>query len=174
MKLEPNKLKYVVNYERCFSVNNNVLKFNISENSIVSRKLIIDHMKCHNLSLQSFPIKNNFLKSVRSSRQRYEQYLREMQQCKCQNEKIDQLKIINKEISEMKGAISDNKRITENLNAQFLQLTDEAEKQKDLLKTKELLSKGNGLKRKSCEKLEENKQLEEVLTFLQEKRKKVT
>ena len=174
MKLEPNKLKYVVNYERCFSVNNNVLKFNISENLIVSRKLIIDHMKCHNLSPQSFPIKNDFLKSVRSSRQRYEQYLREMQQCKRQNEKVDQLKIINKEISEMKGAISDNKRITENLNAQFLQLTDEAEKQKDLLKTKELLSKGNGLKRKSCEKLEENKQLEEVLTFLQEKRKKVT
>ena len=37
------------NVERCFSVNNNVLKFNMSENSIVSRKLIIDHMKCHYL-----------------------------------------------------------------------------------------------------------------------------
>ena len=162
------------NVERCFSVNNNVLKFNMSENSIVSRKLIIDHMKCHNLSPQSFPITNDLLKSARSSRQRYEQYLREMQQCKRQNEKTDQLKIIDKEISELKGAISDNKRISENLNAQFLQLTDEAEKQKDLLKTKELLSKGNGLKWKSCEKLEGNKQLEEALKVLQEKRKKVT
>ena len=145
------------NVERCFSVNN-VLKFNMSENSIVSRKLIIDHMKCHNLSPQSFPITNDLLKSVCSSRQRYAQYLRGMQQCKRQNEKTDQLKIIDKEIYELKGAISDNKRISENLNAQFLQLTDEAEKQKDLLKTKELFSKGNGLKRKSCEKLEENKQ----------------
>ena len=113
------------NVERCFSVNSNVLKFNMSENSIVSRKLIIDHMKCHNLSPQSFPITNDLLKSVRSSRQRYEQYLREMQQCKRQNEETDQLKIIDKEISELKGAISDNKRISENLNAQFLQLTDE-------------------------------------------------
>ena len=91
-----------------------------------------------------------------------------MQQCKHQNEKTDQLKIIDKEISELKGAIS------ENLNAQFLQLTDEAEKQKDLLKTKELLSMVNCLKRKSYEKLEENKQLEEALKVLQEKRKKVT
>ena len=97
-----------------------------------------------------------------------------MQQCKQQNEKTDQLKIIDKEISELKGAISDNKRISEHLNAQFLQLTDEAEKQKDLLKTKELLSKGKGLKWKSCEKLELNKQLEEALKVLQEKRKKVT
>ena len=63
------------NVERCFSVNNNVLKFNMSENSIVSRKLTIDHIKCHNLSPQSFPITNDLLKSVRSSRQRYEQYL---------------------------------------------------------------------------------------------------
>ena len=41
------------NVERCFSVNNNVLKFSMSENSIVSRKLIIDHMNVttfhHNL-----------------------------------------------------------------------------------------------------------------------------
>ena len=162
------------NVERCFSVNNNILKFKMSENSIVSRKLIIDHMKCHNLLPQSFPITNDLFKSVHSSRQRYEQYLREMQQCKRQNETTDQLKIIDKEISEMKGAISDNKRISENFNAQFLQLTDEAEKQKDPLKTRELLSKGNGLKRKSCEKLEENKQLEEALKVLQEKRKKVT
>ena len=97
-----------------------------------------------------------------------------MQQCKRQNEKTDPLKMIDKEISELKGAISDNKRISENLNAQFLQLTHEAEKQKDLLKTKELLSKGNGLKWKSCEKSEESKQLEEALKVLQEKRKKVT
>ena len=48
------------NVERCFSVNNNVLKFNMSENSIVSRKLIIDHMKCHNLSPQFFQLQMIF------------------------------------------------------------------------------------------------------------------
>ena len=42
------------NVERCFSVNNSVLKCNMSEKSIMSRKLIIDHMKSHNL-LPVFP-----------------------------------------------------------------------------------------------------------------------
>ena len=41
------------NVERCFSVKNNILKCNMSEKSM-PRKLIIDHMKSHNLLLQSF------------------------------------------------------------------------------------------------------------------------
>ena len=44
------------NVERCFSVNKNVLKCNMSEKSIMSRKLIIDHLKSHNLLPQSFLI----------------------------------------------------------------------------------------------------------------------
>ena len=36
-------------------------------------------------------------------------------------------------------AISDNKKISEKLNEEFLRLADEAEKQNDFLKTKELL-----------------------------------
>ena len=52
------------NVERCFSVNNNVLKCDMSEKSIMSRKLIIDHMKSHNLLPQSFPITKSLLHSV--------------------------------------------------------------------------------------------------------------
>ena len=79
------------NVERCFSVNNNVLKFNMSENSVVSRKLIIDHMKCHNLSPQSFPITNDLLKSVRSSRQRHESNILE----RCSNANVKMRKLTN-------------------------------------------------------------------------------
>ena len=49
------------NVERCFSVNNNVLKCDMSEKSIMSRKLIIDHMKSHNLLPQSFLITKSLL-----------------------------------------------------------------------------------------------------------------
>ena len=80
---------------------------------------------------------------------------------------------MDKEISELKFAISDSKKISEKLNEEFLQLTDEAEKQNDFLKTKELLSKGNPLKRKSYEKLEDSKKREEALKVAQEKRKKI-
>ena len=145
----------------------------MSEKSIMSRKLIIDHMKSHNLLPQSFPITKSLLQSVRSSRQRYEQYLREREESKHQNEKTEPLKILDKEISELKCAISDNKKISEKLNEEFLRLRDEAEKQNDFLKTKELLSKGNSLKRKSYEKLEECNKLEEALKVVQEKRKKI-
>ena len=85
------------NVERCFSVNNNVLKCDMSEKSIMSRKLIIDHMKSHNLLPQSFHYKEAST-SVRSTRQRYEQYLRERQGSKHQNEKTGQLKILDKGI----------------------------------------------------------------------------
>ena len=150
------------NVERCFSVNNNALKCNMSEKSIMSRKLIIDHMKvttfCHSL-----PITKSLLQSARSSRQRYEQYLRERQESKLQNEKTEQLKILDKEIGELKCVISGNKKIREKLGEEFVRLPDEAEKQNNFLRTKELLSKGNSLKRKSYEKLEESRKREEAL-----------
>ena len=80
---------------------------------------------------------------------------------------------MDKEISKLKFAISDSKKISEKLNEEFLRLKDEVEKQNDFLKTKELLSKGNFLKRKLYEKLEESKKLKEVLTVVQERRKKI-
>ena len=83
------------------------------------------------------------------------------------------MKILDKEIGELKHAISDNKKISEKLNGEFLRLGDEAEKQNDFLKTKELLLKGNSLKKKSYEKLEESKKLEEALKDIQEKRMKI-
>ena len=72
-----------------------------------------------------------------------------------------------------KCAISDNKKFSEKLNEEFLRLTDEAKKQNDFLKTKELLSKDNSLKKKSHEKLEESKKLEQALKVVHEKRKKI-
>ena len=116
------------NVERCFSFNNNVLKCNMSGKSIMSRKLIIDHTKSHNLLPQSFPITRSLLHSVWYSRQRYEQYLREREESKHQNEKTVQLKILDKEIGELKCDTSDNKKISEKLNEEFLWLTDEVEK----------------------------------------------
>ena len=80
---------------------------------------------------------------------------------------------MDKEVGELKCAISDNKKISEKLNEEFLRLTDEAEKQNGFLKTKELLSKGNSVERKLYEKLEESKKLEEALKVIQRKRKKI-
>ena len=63
--------------EREFSMNNKVLNVNMHKISVTFCKLTIDHMNCHNLLAQSFPITKSLLKSVRCSRQRYQEFLRE-------------------------------------------------------------------------------------------------
>jgi len=124
-------------------------------------------MKSHDLLPHTMSILKNLLKSVRSSRQRYEEYKRMREKSKLNNKKDEQLKILDKEMKDVKSCISDNQNISENLNEDFLTLTDEAEQQKLLLKSKEILSKGNSLKCKAKEKLEYNKRLEDALKVLQ-------
>ena len=62
---------------RGFSVKNKVVNVNMHEISITSHKLIMDHINGHSLLSQSFPITNSLSKSVRCSRQRYQEFLRE-------------------------------------------------------------------------------------------------
>ena len=94
--------------ERGLSVNNKVLNVNLHEISITSRKLIIDHMNSHSLLPQSFPITKSLLKSVRCSRQRYQEFLREKESLWKQNAQCTQLAIIDKEIEEVKDSIAES------------------------------------------------------------------
>ena len=72
--------------ERAYSLHNIIPNFNLKDISIISRKLIIDHMKSNFLSPQMFPVTKFLLKSVRSPRQRYSEYLKEEQPKKKENE----------------------------------------------------------------------------------------
>jgi len=69
----------------------------------------------------------------------------------------------------MKGSIAENIKIGKHLHTEFLQLADEAEKQRSF----ELLAKGNALKRKSQGKQDEASKLEEALQVPQDKGKKI-
>ena len=69
----------------------------------------------------------------------------------------------------MKGSIAESIKISKNFHAEFLRLSDEAEKKRNF----ELLSKGDAWKRKSQEKQDEASKLEEALQVLQEKGKKI-
>ena len=50
--------------ERSFSVNNTVINVNISEDSIVAKKIIKDHMISNKLTPESVEITNKLLRSV--------------------------------------------------------------------------------------------------------------
>ena len=118
---------------------------------------------------QSFPITKSLLKSVRCSRQRYHEFLREKESLWKQNAQCTQLAIIDREIEEVKDSIAESTKISKNFHAEFPRLPEEAEKKRNF----ELLSKGNALKRKSQEKQDEASKLEEALQVLQEKRRKI-
>ena len=130
--------------ERGFRVNNKVLNVNMHEISITSCKLIIDHMNSPSLLPQSFPITKSLLKSVRCSRQRYQEFLREKEPLQKQNAQCTPLAIIYREIEEVKGIIGESIKISKNFHVEFLTLLDEPEKKRNF----KLLSKGNALKRK--------------------------
>ena len=71
-------------------------------------------------------------------------------------------------MEKVKGSIAESIKISKSFHAEFLRLSDVAEKKRNF----ELLSKGNALKRKSQEKQDEASKLEKALQVLQEKRKK--
>ena len=76
-----------------------------------------------------------------------------------QNTQCAQLAIIDKEMEKVKGSIAESIKISKSFHAEFLRLSDVAEKKRNF----ELLSKGDALKRKSQEKQDEASKLEETL-----------
>ena len=79
------------------------------------------------------------MKSVRYSRRRYQELLREKESLRKQNTQCAQLAIIDKEIEEVEGSIAESIKISKNFHAEFLRLSDEVEKKRNF----ELLPKGN-------------------------------
>ena len=125
-------------------------------------------MNSHTLLPRSVPVTKSLFKSVRCSRQRYQEFLGEKESLRKQNAQCVQLAIIDREIEKVKDSISESIKINKNFDAEFLRLSDEAEKKRNF----ELLSKGNAFKRKPQEKQDEASKLEKALQVLQEKRKK--
>ena len=97
---------------RVFGVNNKVLIINMREITITSCKLIIDQINSHSLLPQSFPITKSLLKSVRCSRQRYQEFLRDKELLRKQKAQCAQLAIIDKEIEEVKDSIAESIKIS--------------------------------------------------------------
>ena len=118
---------------------------------------------------QSSPITNSLLKSVRCSRQRYQELVREKESLRKQNAQCAQLAIIDRKIEKLKASIAQSIERSKYFRAEFLRCSDEAEKKRNF----ELLSKGNALKRKSQEKQDEASKLEEALQYSKRKEEKL-
>ena len=106
---------------------------------------------------------------MRCSRQKHQEFLKKKESLRKRNAQCTQLSIIDKEIEEVKDSIAESIKISKNFHGEFLRLSDEVEKKRNI----ELFSNGNASKRKSQEKQDEASKLEEALQVLQEKGKKI-
>ena len=79
--------------ERGFSINKSVLKVNITEESIVSKKMVRDHMIANKLEPHTVPISNQLIRSVSCARQSYKESLLAAEKAK-ENDRISNEKRI--------------------------------------------------------------------------------
>ena len=147
--------------ESGFNITKMLPKTNLKEDSFVARKLIIDHMSAKKVEPHEMTINQQLVKSVRGSRQRYEQHL-EKKKHEESRQVIDTNKqVIITEINSIKERCEDLEDIVKTLNTKFVELTKKAEEKNEL----KFLIDGNGMKQKCEEK-------EEKLEILKQRKKK--
>ena len=154
--------------ERGFSQNKTILLNNMMTQSIVARRFIKDHLIANNLQPHTVNLSNKLIVSVKSARQKYHQHLSEVAETE-QREKTDNArKILERDIEETKVKREQLVKTCEMLDSDFVSYVEEAEKKQDM----KLISKANALKRRSEEKKEDIKKLEEAIGVLEEKKKR--
>ena len=81
-----------------FSVNKSLLVEPLSAKSLISQRIVYDHMNFHNLTPENFIINPTLCKNVRNARNEYEKYLEEKRKEKLHSEKDLKRKAIQEEI----------------------------------------------------------------------------
>ena len=157
--------------ERGFNTNKSVNKVNISQDSIITRKLIIDHMQKKNLTPSKIELSASLIKSVKASRQRYSVYLDEQKKLKVKDNIDKQRDILNMELQEVNSKKDLLLNCCQSLDEEFVELIKKAEYDKDNITS--LVIKANGIKRKCEEKKKEISSLEEAISTLNEKKRKL-
>ena len=155
--------------ERSFGLGNALLNYNMIEDSIKAKKFIRDHMLSNDLEPHTIHISNQLIRSVATARQRYQTFLENSREGKRSKKITDQKSIVTKELEEVILKGDQLNKVCESLEADFVLAVENAEKKMDL----SFVSKANALKRKANETKQDIEKLEETISLLQEKRKKI-
>ena len=113
--------------ERSFSLNKSVLNHNISEDSIVAKKAIRDHMLSNGLEPQSIVISNELIRCVSGARQKYQDYLTQRKDEEKQLKLDQQKSTLLKEIDEVTSKRDQLDRIHASLEADYVKFVEMAE-----------------------------------------------
>ena len=158
--------------ERGFNINKSVNKVNISQDSIVTRKLIIDHMQEKNLTPSKIELSPSLIKSIKASRQRYSVYLDDQMKLKVEDDVDKQRDILNMELQEVTSKKDMLLNCCQSLDEEFAELIKKAEYEKDDMMN--LVIKASSINRKCEEERKEISLLQEAISTLNEKKRKLS
>ena len=157
--------------ERGFSLNKGVQKVHVSEESIVSKRHVKDHMISHDLQPHTIQITNELRKSCRQARSRYQHYLEQQKLQKEKTTKETAKEILSMEIEEMEGKIAVLQRSTDELNKKFDRKFMKASKLENSDDVVVAVNEASALKTQATKQSEDIKKLEEALKVLMDKMK---
>ena len=153
--------------ERGFSTNKSVIEDNISELSVVSKRLVRDHYKAN----KSFEVNQKVIISCRHARSRYTEYLKEKRDLANETSNEAAREILNSEITDLSDKIDSLTKTCDHLYKKFEEIISRA----DPTKFDELsvaVSEAQALK-KANEQTGDIEKLRESLDILKVKRKKL-
>ena len=134
--------------ERGFSINKELLIENLQEKSIVSQRVVYDHLQSFSVDLHEYQMSNGLLKSCKAARQRYGTHLEDQKRKVNDDKKSNKRKLITDEINNVKDH---KKRLISSidaLNTDIEKLCYKAEESENM----DFLVKANAFRRKVTEK----------------------
>ena len=155
--------------ERGFSVNKEVERCNMQENTVVAHRLVSDFVTQHG-GVTKIPITKELLSSVASARSKYRVYLDEERRKKESDEQGKKRKALEDHLEELKKKKKTVQEVSESLARDADNLAEEAEG-KAGTQMAQLITKSNALRRSYKEKIAElQNTAEEIAAIGQELR----
>ena len=129
--------------ERGFNISDDILVTNLSEDSLISQRIMYDFLKASDQEPHNMIISDDLRCSCVTAGTRYNKALEENRKKKVLTEKEEKKKQIDNEISEVKRQINEAKETKTKLEVEAMQCYDEAGRPNTDIQT--LVAKGNGL-----------------------------
>ena len=106
--------------KRSFSQNNNLTQVNISPNTIISKRIIKNHMLANNLKPYTITIDSSIMKAFRSARMKYQDNFKSEKEKKSVSEKETQALQISSDIENLCSKCSALERTIKILDTDFI------------------------------------------------------
>ena len=130
---------------RGFSHNNAVLKTNMSPETVITKRMIKDHMLSHDLKPYTIEISKPLVLAFKSARQKYEIHLEEERKSKQRSKAEQRAMHMEAEIDKLRVQRRQLEKTADIMEEEFVECVRLAEEKNYL----SFVYKGNGLKRKS-------------------------